>query len=111
MLMVVDRFRLPYILEVRPSPEFNYEAAKSKLINTPLRFDHGPQMTFITPADAYRGVATDDPIHEGGIGRRGNLLRLSGLVELDSHVTVDARVGYIGHDEADLSRWDVLVQS
>ncbi|KAF2182192.1 hypothetical protein K469DRAFT_636979 [Zopfia rhizophila CBS 207.26] len=81
-----DQFRLPFLLEVRPSSEFNYEAAKSKLVNLKLEEDDGPQVTFIVPGD----IVTAEGLDDGGgfAGQQGQLLRLSGWVDIESRVTV-----------------------
>jgi len=83
-----DRFGLPYILDVRPSPEFNYEAAKNKLVNLRIGSDAGPQVTFVTPGDAVAHDGYNDGIDGDVAGRQGKLLRLSGWIDVDSRVTV-----------------------
>ncbi|KAI9699119.1 MAG: MutS protein msh5 [Candelina mexicana] len=79
---------MPYILEVRPSPEFNYEAAKNKLVNLRIGSDTGPHITFATPGDIAMGggYAGDDEV--GFAGRQGKLLRLSGWIDVESRLTV-----------------------
>ena len=76
-----EQFHLPYLLEVRPSPEFSYEGAKNKLINLNLSSDDGPGIHFIVPG----GVLADD---ESGARRQGHLLRLASWVDIESHLTV-----------------------
>jgi len=83
-----DQFRLPYNLEVRPSSEFSYEAAKNKLVNLRIGSDVGPQVTFVVPGDV---LATDEYEEdgEGGFsGRQGRLLRLSCWIDVESRLTV-----------------------
>ncbi|KAF2842516.1 hypothetical protein M501DRAFT_949091 [Patellaria atrata CBS 101060] len=80
-----DQFRLPYLLEVRPSPEFNYEAAKNKLANLNIGSAAGPHVTFVVPGD----VTGEDGGGDGkGTGQQGLLLRLSGWVDVESRLTV-----------------------
>lgn len=83
-----DQFRLPYVLEVRPSPEFSYESGKNKLINLRIGSDVGPRVTFITPGDADAYEDTGDGDGAGFIGRQGQLLRLSGWIDVESRITV-----------------------
>lgn len=88
-----DPFRLPYILEVRPSPEFNYEAAKQKLLNLDIRSQRGPEILFITPGDdAIDGY--DDSTGGARPGRRGRLLSLSSWIDIDSRITVRSKTEY-----------------
>ncbi|KAF1982980.1 hypothetical protein K402DRAFT_339387 [Aulographum hederae CBS 113979] len=82
-----DQFSLPFLLEVRPSSEFSYEAAKSRLVNLHMGADDGPHVAFAVPGDV---LGTD--VHfdeEGGFARRqGQFLRLSGWIDIESRLTV-----------------------
>ncbi|KAF2761501.1 hypothetical protein EJ05DRAFT_174055 [Pseudovirgaria hyperparasitica] len=78
--------RLPYLFELRPSSEFKYEAAKSKLVALSLQHGDGPRMDFTTPVDI--GVDTNDCRHVGSSGRQGQVLRLSTWMDIDSRLTV-----------------------
>lgn len=82
-----DQFRLPYNLEVRPSSEFSYEAAKNKLVNLKIGSETGPQVTFVVPGDV---LAADEHDGDGGesSGRQGRLLRLSCWIDVESRLTV-----------------------
>lgn len=78
-----------YVLDSRPSPEFNFEAAKNKLINLDLAFNHSPQMVFSTPGDNVIGNTAFGQDHvESEVGRHGKLMRLAGWIDLDSRLTV-----------------------
>lgn len=83
-----DRFGLPYALDIRPSAEFNYEAAKNKLMNLRIGSDVGPRVTFITPGDAIAHGGFDEDVDDDLVGRQGKLLRLSGWIDVDSRITV-----------------------
>lgn len=83
-----DRYGLPYALNVRPSPEFNYETAKNKLVSLHIGSDVGPKVTFVTPGDAVVHGAYDEDLDDDFVGRQGKLLWLSGWIELDSRITV-----------------------
>ncbi|KAI9820000.1 MAG: MutS protein msh5 [Pycnora praestabilis] len=82
-----DQFGLPYILELRPSREFNYESAKNKLINLRIGSDSGPQITFATPGDGMAGDAFGDRDDSGFIGRQGSFLRLSAWIDMGSRLS------------------------
>lgn len=88
LVQIDDQFRLPYVLEVRPSPEFNYESGKNKLINLRIGSDVGPRVTFITPGDADTYEDIGDGNGAGFTGRQGQLLRLSGWIDVESRITV-----------------------
>ncbi|KAL8953446.1 MAG: hypothetical protein Q9222_000693 [Ikaeria aurantiellina] len=78
----------PYLLEVRPSPEFGYEVGKNKLCNISLVNDTSLPIAFVTPADAEAYQSCVEIPEPGYTGRQGKLLRLSGLVDLESRLTV-----------------------
>ena len=83
-----DQFGLPYALDVRPSLEFSYEAAKNKLVNLRVGSDVGPRVTFITPGDSIAHGGYGEDIDNDLVGRQGELLRLSGWIDVDSRITV-----------------------
>ena len=85
----MDPFRLPYILEVRPSPEFGYEAGKNKLVNLNLGSGTESQLAFIIPGDIESyGDNNNNSDDKGYVGRQGKLLRLSGMVDIESRLTI-----------------------
>lgn len=83
-----DQTRLPYLLECRPTAEFGYDSSRNKLVNLRIGQHGGPRVTFVVPGD----VVTDQDDLNGGdhgfAGRQGQLLRLSGWINLDSRITV-----------------------
>jgi DNA mismatch repair protein MSH5 len=81
-----DQFRLPYVLEIRPSAEFNYEPGRSKLVNLRLDSDDGPTITFTIPNDVLGAEGHDLP--GDFTGRQENLLRLGGWIDVESRITV-----------------------
>ena len=88
MIVLAEGFASPYILEVRPSREFDLESAKSKLSNIRLANNTALRMAFVTPGDveSYEDyIEGNEPDHTG---RQGKLLRLSGIVDLESRSTV-----------------------
>ena len=83
-----DRFALPYVLEFRPSPEFNYDAGKNKLMNLNIFADGSSKVSFSTPGDndPYDDYGRDTDV--GYTGRQGQLLRLSASVDMESRLTI-----------------------
>ena len=80
--------RLPYLLEFRPNSEFGYDSARNKLVNLRIGQSGGPKVTFIVPGDV---VAHEDDYLGGDMGftgRQGQLLRLSGWINMESRLTV-----------------------
>ncbi|KAI4192199.1 MAG: hypothetical protein LQ346_004422 [Caloplaca aetnensis] len=78
-----------YIVEVRPSPEFGYEAGKTKLASIPFSVDvQAPHIAFLTPGDSdcYLDYAERNDLEYTGL--QGKLLRLSGLIDLESRLSV-----------------------
>ncbi|KAL8701408.1 MAG: hypothetical protein Q9201_004922 [Fulgogasparrea decipioides] len=83
-----DELAAPYLLEVRPTPEFGYEAGKAKLSNICLSNDIAPYVAFVTPEDAGSYQDYVDSNGPGYTGRQGKLLRLAGRINLESRLTV-----------------------
>lgn len=81
----VNQFRLPYALEIRPSPEFGYEVGKNKLVNLRLGSDAELPVSFFTPGDTD---SYDDQNGGKDIGYTGRLLRLSGKIDIESRITI-----------------------
>lgn len=81
-----------YVLDSRPSAEFQYEAAKGKLVNLDPSFDGDAdhKMQFCVPGDELLGNADHIQDYEGQDtkGHQGRLLRLAGSIDLDSRVSV-----------------------
>ncbi|KFY27431.1 hypothetical protein V493_03503 [Pseudogymnoascus sp. VKM F-4281 (FW-2241)] len=79
-----------YILDSRPSAEFQYEAAKSKLVSCDLSGSNGPRMQFSTPGDELMGNMgyIQDPEDYEAAGYQGRLLRLAGCIDLESRVSI-----------------------
>ncbi|KAI9759034.1 MAG: MutS protein msh5 [Chaenotheca gracillima] len=76
-----------FIFEIRPSQEFNYELAINKLVNLDVCYDNS-QIAFVAAGD---DIDTAQHITDHGpkrTGSRGRLLRLSGLINLDSKSTI-----------------------
>jgi DNA mismatch repair protein MSH5 len=83
-----DTTRLPYLLECRPNAEFGYETSRKKLVNLRIGQRDGPRVTFVVPGDILPQTgsrAVDDYDQQD---RQGQLLRLSGWINLESRLTV-----------------------
>lgn len=83
-----DSVPLPYELNFRPAPEFGYDGAKNKLANLNLEMNRVSEVRFLIPGDAaaYEEGETRDDF--GFTSRQGRLLQISGLIDLDSRVSV-----------------------
>ncbi|KAI9849063.1 MAG: MutS protein msh5 [Thelocarpon superellum] len=77
-----------YLLELRPSVEFGYDAAKNRLLNLRIASLAGPLLSFVTPDDAHSEHVHHGSLQDEYIGGRGKLLRLSALIDLESHATL-----------------------
>lgn len=87
-LISAAEFAAPYLLEVRPSPEFGYEAGKAKLCNLRLSSDDAPFVAFVTPGDAESYQEYEGGHEPGHNGHHGKLLRLAGHIDFESRLTV-----------------------
>lgn len=81
-----------YVLDSRPSAEFQYEAAKGKLVNLAPSFedDQDHKMQFCVPGDDLHGNSDhiQDYDDKKTKGHQGRLLRLAGSIDLESRVSV-----------------------
>lgn len=80
-------FRTAYIIDVRPSAEFDFESGKNKLASIRLRPPKARLGTMITPGD-NNAYDYEDHDEDGKTGQYGRLLRLSSHVNLESRLTV-----------------------
>ncbi|KAK3616211.1 hypothetical protein LTR56_026103 [Elasticomyces elasticus] len=83
-----DQTRLPYMPECRPGAEFGYESARNKLVNLQLGQQGGPRVTFVVPGDVMTEQEDFNNPEAGFAGRQGQLLRLSGWINVESRTTV-----------------------
>jgi DNA mismatch repair protein MSH5 len=83
-----DTTCLPYLLECRPNAEFGYDTSRKKLVNLRVGQPDGPRVTFVVPGDVLPRAAsrTVDDFEQSD--RQGQLLRLSGWINLESRLTV-----------------------
>ncbi|KAL8944068.1 MAG: hypothetical protein Q9216_000659 [Gyalolechia sp. 2 TL-2023] len=88
LILETDTFTTSYIVEIRPSVEFGYEAGKAKLASIRLGRDVAPRVTFVTPGDSESYLEHAESNKLGYNGRQGQLLYLSSLIDLESRLTV-----------------------
>jgi len=73
---------------MRPSPEFNYEAGKRKLIDVRTLRQGRPLANFVVPGEDTAYEEYGDGYETGFTRHQGKLLRLSGWVDVESQVSV-----------------------
>lgn len=83
---IVDQFSLSFLLELRPSNEFKYETAKSKIVDLKPADDNGPHITFVVPGDVVPIDHHSDEEESGG--RQGRLLRLASWIDIENRISV-----------------------
>lgn len=76
------------MLEFRPSPEFNYEAGKYKLINLRLFANGSSDVSFITPGDNDPYDDFGDATVSGHTDHQGQMMRLSSSIDIESRLTI-----------------------
>ena len=76
------------MLEFRPSPEFNYEAGKYKLINLHLFANGSSDVSFITPGDNDPYDDLGDATDAGHTDCRSQMMRLSSSIDIESRLTI-----------------------
>lgn len=83
-----DTTRLPYLLESRPNAEFGYDASRKRLIDLQIGQRGGPRVTFVTPGEILPQTDSRAVDDIGPPDRQGQLIRLSGWINLESRFTV-----------------------
>lgn len=76
------------MLDLRPYPEFNYEAAKNKLLSLKIDSEHGPRIAFVVPGDVYATDAEHPDEEDDFAWRQAQFMQLSGWVSLESRLSV-----------------------
>ena len=71
---------------MRPSQEFSYERAQQKLVVLDFGKESRSNVDFRTPEDDIGNEIFEDQSED--IGLQGRLLRLAGLIDLGSRITV-----------------------
>ncbi|OAL29677.1 hypothetical protein AYO22_02091 [Fonsecaea multimorphosa] len=82
-----DRQPLPYQVEIRPTPEFNYEDALNKLIGL-SSFAEDTSTQFLVPGDSMGNDERLQPEELGLTKRRGTLMQIATWLDLDNRVSI-----------------------
>ncbi|KAI9845316.1 MAG: MutS protein msh5 [Sclerophora amabilis] len=82
-----NRMDAPYLLEIRPSPEYSYGAAINKLLKLQVSHNNDSRTNFVATGDEDDADQFTKAQGREFAGRRGKQLRLSGLIDIESHVT------------------------
>lgn len=83
-----DTTRLPYLLECRPNAEFGYDSSRKKLVSLRIGQRDGPKVAFVVPGDIMPQTGSHAVGDLDQQDRQGQLLRLSGWINLESRLTV-----------------------
>ena len=80
----------PYVLEIRPSPEFKYDGGKQRLVDIQSKAAHSSGMELAVPGDDddHHKCGGPSRLDPGFTRRQANLLRLSASVDLDSRLSI-----------------------
>ena len=84
----IGPFRLPYILDVRPSNEFSYEGGLRKLVELQVETSRNAKTDFVVPGDEDPYESYRNGLDPGFSHRQGNLLQLSSIIDLESRLSV-----------------------
>ncbi|KGO72917.1 DNA mismatch repair protein MutS, core [Penicillium italicum] len=79
---------LPYQIDVRPTPEFSYSNAESKLLALEVSASHEQRIRFFVPQNGLAGPEEVDPEEMGFTLQEGRLLHISSSVDMENPVTI-----------------------
>ncbi|KAJ5382814.1 DNA mismatch repair protein MutS core [Penicillium concentricum] len=79
---------LPYQIDVRPTPEFSYSNAESKLLALKISSTHEQRIRFFVPQNGLAGPEEVDPEEMGFTLQEGRLLHISSSVDMENPVTI-----------------------
>lgn len=79
---------LPYQIDVRPTPEFSYSNAESKLLALQISSTHEQRIRFFVPQNGLAGPEEVDPEEMGFTLQEGRLLHISSSVDMENPVTI-----------------------
>jgi len=88
---------LPYQVDVRPSQDFSYEGAKTKLVNLASIITSNDGTKFLVPGNP--STFDDEQDHEnfGSTNRQGKLLRLSSWIDFENQIGVGCMGAVLTH--------------
>ncbi|OQD89689.1 hypothetical protein PENANT_c002G00866 [Penicillium antarcticum] len=79
---------LPYQIDVRPTSEFNYSNAESKLLGLDISSSHEECFRFLVPQTGLHGPEEVNPEEMGFTLQGGRLLRISSSIDMENPVTI-----------------------
>lgn len=88
---------LPYQSDVRPSQEFAYEGAKTKLTSLGTINARNHEIAFLVPGDPSTVEDEQDHQNFGSTNRQGKLLRLSGWIDLGNRIGIGCMGAVLTH--------------
>ncbi|KAH8808297.1 muts domain V-domain-containing protein [Xylogone sp. PMI_703] len=77
-----------YVIDSRPSSEFHYEAAKSKLLNLEFSRANGPTFIFTVPGEDLTTDIVHDTAHREKSGPVGRQMKLGGWIDFEWRLTI-----------------------
>lgn len=89
--------RVAYRVEARPHQEFHYEAAMSKLVNIMAKFPRSSQTELLIPGNEEIQDPSTSHDTDGFTQRRGLLLRLSALIDVECKTTIGCAGAVLTH--------------
>lgn len=85
---LVSSTYLPYQIDIRPTPEFSYSNAESKLLALEISSTHEQRIRFFVPQNGLAGPEEVDPEEMGFTLHEGRLLHISSSVDMENPVTI-----------------------
>lgn len=88
LTIIPAQFNFPWQVDVRPSSEFNYTNARTKLAMLETSLEGDERVQFLVPGD---GLSYDDQVDADELGftaQEGRLLRLTGCIDMENTISV-----------------------
>jgi DNA mismatch repair protein MSH5 len=85
---VVSSGYLPYQVDVRPTSEFSYSDAESKILGLELSSNHEELIRFLIPQNDLGGPEEVNPEEMGFTLQEGRLLHISSSIDMENPVTI-----------------------
>ncbi|QQK46857.1 DNA mismatch repair protein MutS, core [Penicillium digitatum] len=79
---------LPYQIDIRPTSEFSYSNAESKILALEISATHEQRIRFFVPQNGLAGPEEVDPEEMGFTLQEGRLLHISSSVDMENPVTI-----------------------
>jgi DNA mismatch repair protein MSH5 len=85
---LVSSAYLPYQIDVRPTSEFSYSNAESKLLALKISSNHEERIRFFVPQDGLEGPEEVNPEEMGFTLQEGRLLHISSSIDMENPATI-----------------------